>query len=584
MDRIAGAPSLVFDFPDGQGGRRRLGFVEPEGEVLALSFSEVRPALREVDGAARRGLYAAGYVAYEAAPAFDPALKVRDGSEIPLLWFGLYREPVDFTFREPSLGFSLSPWQPTTSREDYDRNIARIRQAIAEGITYQVNYTLRLEAEFEGDDWALYNRLKLAQGDGYCAYLDLGRFCILSASPELFFRREKDRIITRPMKGTVRRGRWNEEDQELSCWLAASEKNQAENVMIVDLLRNDLGRLAEIGSVRVPRLFEIERYRTVFQMTSTIDARIPPTTTLEDIMAALFPSGSVTGAPKVSTMDLIAQLEDRPRQVYCGSIGIVSPAGMAVFNVAIRTMLIDRDKGRAVYGVGGGIVWDSTAEDEYREALLKAAVLGDGWPRFDLLETLRWDGKSYFLLEAHLRRLARSAEYFDIPLSMEAIESALEKQAQSFPQQGRRVRLLVSPEGEVRVESDPLPAPSSVPLPVTLAPRPICRSNRFLYHKTTYRSFYDDLKRGRPEVFDVLLWNEEGELTEFTIGNLVLEMEGRFWTPPRESGLLPGVFRESLLRQGKIHERTLSMDDLGKSSSLWLINSLRGWVPVCLID
>jgi para-aminobenzoate synthetase/4-amino-4-deoxychorismate lyase len=269
--------------------------------------------------------------------------------------------------------------------------------------------------------------------------------------------------------------------------------------------------------------------------------------------------------------------------VYCGTIGLLTPEGEAVFNVAIRTVVVDSRTGRAEYGVGGGIVWDSVAEDEYQEALLKAALLGQEWPRFDLLETMRWEDGEYALLDSHLQRVAASARYFDIPFSVEAARAALEEHAQSFPQETRRVRLLVSPEGEVRVESASLPSPSPSSLPVALARKPIARSNRFLYHKTTHRSFYDEQRAAHPEAFDVLLWNEEGELTEFTIGNLIIEMDGGRWTPPRESGLLAGTLRAHLLDRGEIHERVLTQADLANASHLWLINAVRGWVPVHLV-
>jgi len=583
MDRPSDNPFLIFDFCDRQGRLRRLGFVNPSNIMVARSVDEIRPVLRAVHQAAGNGLYAAGYISYEAAPAFDPALVVRDGGEMPLLWFGLFHEPVEVASGHPEKGFHLSEWKPTVGREVYDRNIAAIREAIARGDTYQVNYTLRLRAGFEGDDFAFYDRLRQAQAANYCAYLNTGRYRILSASPELFFRWHGNHIVTRPMKGTVRRGRWTGEDDALSAWLSGSEKNRAENVMIVDLLRNDLGRIAEIGSVHVPQLFEIERYRTLFQMTSTIRATVPSCTTLEDVFAALFPSGSVTGAPKISTMELIASLEDLPRNVYCGSIGLVAPDGEAVFNVAIRTVVVDRQTGVAEYGVGGAITWDSTAEDEYKEALLKAALLAEEWPRFDLLETLRWEDGKYALLDRHLQRLTISARYFDIPLAIEAVKAALKEHAQSFPSEARRVRLLVSPEGRVRIESDPLPPLLQDSLPVALASKPISRSNRFLYHKTTHRSIYDEHHVARPDVFDVLLWNEEGELTEFTIGNLAIEMDGQRWTPPLESGLLAGTFRADLIDRGEIRERILTRADLESASRLWLINSVRGWVPVHLV-
>ena len=572
---------LVFDFADRRGRPRRLCFTRPDRVVAARSLAEVRPALREVEAAAASGLYAAGYVGYEAAPAFDPALAVREGSPLPLLWFGLFREPAP----QPTSArgdYQLTGWSASDDRPAYERNFAAAREAIARGDTYQFNYSFRLRARFEGDALAFYEQLASNQRAAYCAYLDTGAHRILSASPELFFRWDGRTIVTRPMKGTARRGLWPEEDEALGAWLAASEKNRAENVMIVDLMRSDLGRVARVGSVRVRDLCRVERYPTVFQMTSTVEARTRPRVSLEEVFAAAFPSGSVTGAPKVSTMRLIAALEDSPRGVYCGGVGLLTPRGEAVFNVAIRTVVIDSATGAAEYGVGGGLTWDSVGGDEYEEALAKATVLAARREPFRLLETMRLERGRYALLNRHLARLRASAGYFDIPVSVRAVRRALAEHARAFPAGERRARLLVSESGEARVESVPLEELPAGPRPVALAARPVSRTDRFLYHKTTRREVYDSRRRPHPEAFDVLLSNEEGELTEFTTGNLVVELEGRRWTPPRECGLLAGTMRAELLERGEIAEQTLTLSQLGEARSLWLINSVRGWVPVTL--
>jgi para-aminobenzoate synthetase/4-amino-4-deoxychorismate lyase len=581
MTRRPPNPSVVLDFLDDCGPHGRACFTRPTEIVVARSACEVRPALRRIEQAAARGMYAAGYVAYEAAQALDRAFVVRpDARVLPLLWFGIFDSPSEF---EPAGDgeFRLSEWTPSVCRAEYDRCVEAVRERLARGDTYQVNYTLRLRAGFKGDDFAFYERLRAAQRTRFGAYVnDGGRFRILSASPELFFRRRGTSIHTRPMKGTARRGRWREEDARLASWLAASEKNRAENVMIVDLLRNDLGRVAETGTVHVPALFEVERYPTLFQMVSTVTATLRPGTTLEEIFAALFPCGSVTGAPKVSTMRLIAALEDSPRGVYCGAVGFVAPGGDAVFNVAIRTVVIDTETGAAEYGVGGGITWDSTAADEYAEALDKAGLLAEEARGFDLLETMLLENGDYRLLEDHLARLAESAEYFDIPLSAELVRAALTEHAQCFTVGARRARLLVSTDGGVQVESEAIAETPTGRLQVALARTPVSKSERFLYHKTTRRRLYDERRAAHPEAFDVLLWNEEGELTEFTNGNLVLEVDGGRWTPPRECGLLAGTFRAGLLRRAEIGERVLMRADIGRASRCWLVNSVRGWVEV----
>ena len=575
-------PVLLFDFPEPSGQRCSLRFADPIKLIVARTLDEVRPALRAVQQAVDAGYYAGGYLAYEAAPAFDPALRVQPGTDLPLLWFGIFHAPIVDAPEPEAATFQLSSWQPNVNQATYHRNIATIRQAIAEGETYQTNYTLRLRASFSGDDFAFYRRLRAAQRADYCAYLKLGRFRVLSASPELFFHWRESQIVARPMKGTAKRGRWLAEDQAQTEWLAASEKNRAENLMILDLLRNDLGRVATVGSVHVPQLFAIERYPTLFQMTSTVAANTQPGTTLDDIFAALFPCGSITGAPKASTMSLIARLEDAPRGVYCGAIGFVSPQREAIFNVAIRTVVIDAENGAAEYGVGGGITWDSTPEDEYAEALAKAALLSEPAPSFALLETLRLDHGTYTLLERHLDRLDESARYFDIPIALPAVRAALDEHRDQWPHHSRRVRLLFAQDGAITIESTPLTTQPIERLPVTLATTPISRHNRWLFHKTTRRDVYERLQQ--PDVFDVLLWNEEDELTEFTIGNLVIELDGVRWTPPRASGLLAGTFRAQLLEQGEIHERVLTRDDLRLAERIWLINSVREWVPVYLVE
>ncbi len=572
--------AVVLDFKDDCGPGGRLRFTRPVEIVSAHSLEEVRPALREVERATARGLYAAGFVAYEAAPAFDRALRAKPGvPDLPLLWFGIFDRSSEIEVGGEG-EFRVSDWSPSVGRPEYVRSVEAVREAIARGDTYQVNYTLRLRARFEGDDFAFYERLRAAQRTRFGAYVNTGRFRVLSASPELFFRRRGSRVETRPMKGTAPRGRWREEDLCAAEQLAASEKDRAENLMIVDLLRNDLGRVAETGTVNVEELFKVERYPTVFQMTSTVAATLRGGTTLEDLFAALFPCGSVTGAPKVSTSRIIAALEDAPRGVYCGAVGFVAPGGDAAFNVAIRTVVVDAETGEAVYGTGGGVTWDSTPGGEYAEALAKTKVLTERAPDFELLETLRFDESGYRLLEEHLSRLEASADYFDFDITAGQAREELHRHAEGHAVGARRVRLLASADGRVRVESEPLAETPPAPRPVALALTPVDSSDRFLYHKTTRRGVYDARRAERPGLFDVLLWNERGELTEFTNGNLVVELEDGRWTPPRESGLLAGTFRAELLRLGEVSERVLTASELARAARVWFVNGVRGWVEV----
>jgi para-aminobenzoate synthetase/4-amino-4-deoxychorismate lyase len=561
-----------------QDGDRWLHFSDPVRVVTAATASEVRPALRRVVRAVEgEGLHAAGYIAYEAAPGFDPALAVRGPAPLPLLWFGLYRAPAAGE-RLPAGGpYTLGDWRPSQEIGDYRQTIARIKAAIARGDSYQVNYTMALHATWQGDPWGLFVDLTSSQRGGYAAYLDLATHAICSASPELFVEIDGDLVRCKPMKGTAPRGRTLAEDRQQIAALRASAKDQAENVMIVDMIRNDLGRIARFGSVHAPSLLEVERYPTLLQMTSTVEARSDEP--LDAILAALFPCASITGAPKVRTMQLIADLEGGPRGVYTGAIGYLAPGRRARFNVAIRTVVVDRAEGQASYGVGSGIVWDSDADAEYAECQLKTQVLTRRIPDFELLETMRWtaDG-GVARLERHLARLAGSAEYFGFAVNLPALRSRLMALAPAETPHPARVRVLVSRRGEVRLETHPLEL-SAAPPPVRLglARTAVDSGDLFLFHKTTHRRVYEEARAGRPDCDDVLLWNERGELTEATTANVVLALDGRLVTPPVACGLLAGVLRADLLERGAVEEERLTVDDLARCQGLYLVNSLRGW-------
>lgn len=586
MQQSACNPILIFNFADAE-YEQGMQFTHPVDIIAAYALDKVRPCIRQIESYIEQGFYAAGFLSYEAAPAFDPAMVVRPchTEHDPLLWFGIYEKPEPVQ-QPASLGaYHIGDWAPTVSKEMYKAQIDRIHKAIERGETYQVNYTMRMRAPFEGDAYAFYETLKSAQQAKYAAYLNMGQHKILSVSPELFFRIDDGNITTAPMKGTTHRGRWPAEDEAQMESLRHSEKDQAENVMIVDLLRNDLGRIAEIGSVHVTELFKVEPYPTVFQLTSTITAKLRQDANLTAILTALFPCGSVTGAPKVSTMKLIKALETHSRGVYCGTVGYLQPNGDAIFNVAIRTVEIDQKTHMATYGTGGGITWDSVADIEYQEAYTKTRVLTEPIDPFQLLETIRYEQGAYVLLERHLARLVESAQYFAIPLDLATLRSTLETYAHAFSAGERyRVRLLVGADGKVEIEHAPLTLATHASQPVTLAQRPMDPANRFFYHKTTHRDIYAVHRQDHPDVFDVLLWNPAGEITEFTIGNIVIKMDGALWTPPRACGLLAGTLRAELIANNVIQERILVRDALHRAEQIWLINSVRGWVPVHLID
>ncbi|NLF23994.1 MAG: aminodeoxychorismate synthase component I [Lentisphaerae bacterium] len=572
---------ILRDTPT-DGEPRWLAFADPVRVLSSHTPSGVLPLLRQVEEAVAAGLTAAGFLAYEAASAFDPAARTRPAQAaphgLPLAWFGLYRQAKLLAALPPAA--SPPPdlhWTPSESYPAFATRIERIRRAIAEGDTYQVNYTFRLRAAFAGDPWALFLALDAVQQGRYAAWLRLDHRTVCCTSPELFFRLDGDRILCRPMKGTAPRGATPAEDRALRAALRRSLKDQAENVMIVDMMRNDLGRLARPGTVRVPRRFRIEPYPTVWQMTSDVEAQTR--VGLADLFTALFPCASITGAPKIRTMELIAGLEDGPRGVYTGAIGFVAPGRRAQFNVAIRTVTVDQAAATAEYGTGGGIVWDSRAPSEYAEALAKSRILAAPPAGMCLFETLLWRPRTgWFLLRGHLRRLAASARLLGFRYDEEDLRRRLEASV-TGARSPRRVKLILPRGGPPVVETAPAPLPPEQPWRVTLARDPVDPDLPLLRHKTTCRGLYEAARAGRPGFDDVLLWNTRGELTESTIANLALRIGGRWYTPPLSAGLLPGVFRAHLLRANRVAERTLHVGDLRSAEALALFNSLRGWIP-----
>ena len=529
-------------------------------------------------------LHAAGYVSYEAAAGFDPALTTHAPGALPVCCFGLFHDPaVASALQRP--GPSRPPddrWSPATSRQRYVAAIAAIKEQIALGNTYQINYTTRLIADAIGDPWELFQRM--AWSAPYSAYLEFDDFAIVSASPELFFSLDGGRLLCRPMKGTAARGMTAADDRAIAATLAASAKNRAENVMITDMIRNDMGRVAQAGSVRAGPLFSLEKYPTVWQMTSTVTATTRAS--LPEVFAALFPCASVTGAPKASSMAIIASLEESPREVYTGAIGHVSPGGQATFSVAIRTAWIDRRSGRGIYGVGGGIVWDSNAEDEHAECVTKARVLSSVAEDadFELLETLLWADGAYFLLDYHLDRLGESAGYFDFAFDRSEVGALLGELGTRLGDGRYRVRLLCARDGTCRTMQTELPpAATALPRRVALAPAPVDRNDPFLYHKTTRRTVYERALTAAGDCDDVLLWNTDGCITESASANVVVTLGGQRYTPPLSSGLLAGTYRRRLLETGDVHEREIRVDELASADSVMLVNSVRGEMPVLLL-
>jgi para-aminobenzoate synthetase/4-amino-4-deoxychorismate lyase len=583
-------PEVMFGSHDIQTKGVHLRFSSPLTTYSANRLEEVVPLLKAAEAAGKSGAWVVLMLSYEAAPAFDEALKTHTPGFLSLAWAAVFDKPVTPETEPPIAreftagSYHLTAWEPQVTRAEYSEAVRSIRELIARGDTYQVNYTFPLVATFTGDPKSWYRDLCLAQSAEYCAYVDLGRFKILSLSPELFFERTGDLIRTKPMKGTINRGRWAEEDEELAQMLAESPKDRAENVMIVDLLRNDLGKVSLPGSVQVAKLFEIERFETLWQMTSTVESTLQMGVTFGELMAALFPCGSITGAPKIRTMEIIRELEPFPRGIYTGTIGFIRPGGDCVFNVAIRTVVLDSNTGAATFGVGGGITIDSTAEREYDECLLKSSFLTAPTPRFRLLESILLESGEFFLLSRHLERLKASAKYFNFHFPEEQVQCELKRAVATCPGDRWKIRLLLSKAGEIEINAIQLRSDRRVPLRVALAAQPVDPNDKFLFHKTTNRSIYYQALARRPDCDDVILWNERGEITESSVANVVLPIDGELFTPPQNSGLLAGTFRDQLLAEGKIREQVISVSELKQGRSLFLINSVQKWIEAVLVD
>ncbi len=591
-ERLRQPGTLWFEAtgPDERHGQSLL-FADPV-ELLPLYAGDDAAAwFGRLDSRLAAGCCLAGWMGYEAGTLLDPALAnclwpAEPGR--PLAWFGAYRAPERFA-REAVAAmdavpqgerFRLSCLEFDLPEAEYIRRVEALREEIAAGNVYQVNFTGRFSFAFEGSPLALYSSMKRQQPSPWSAFLNTGERFVLSFSPELFFTLEGLVAETMPMKGTAPRGATDEEDRAAREGLASCQKNRAENLMIVDLLRNDLGRICEPGSIGASGLFETLTYPTLHQMVSTVTGRLRDRLGLQELFRALFPSGSVTGAPKVRAMELVRSLETGPRGVYTGAIGFMLPEGRMAFNVAIRT--IELEGGRGVYGAGSGIVWDSDAQQEYRECMLKARILterADAAP--GIFETILWNG-AWLLLDDHLGRMEASSEAlglgFDRKAAMRSLE-ALEPRM-SAARGGFRVRLVLDRAEGVSASAEPfVPDRPGRPVQVMLASERVDSSDPMLRHKSTAREMYD---RAYREAIDrgfgeCLFLNERGEVTEGAISNVVARIDGRWVTPPESSGLLNGVFRRYLLRTRPwIAERALTIDDLGRADLLLLCNALRG--------
>ncbi|MBT5187767.1 MAG: aminodeoxychorismate synthase component I [Kordiimonadaceae bacterium] len=571
-------------------------YKEPREIISVHDPVELKAGFARIEAALARGFHVAGWFSYEAGLCLEGKLKglLPEKLDYPLIHMGVFKERQVFSsldadhywrgFENPT-GYELSDIKLSLSREEYEIAFNQIQEYLKAGDIYQVNYTQKASFKFAGSPQAFYAALRNAQAVEYAAYIECEDLSVLSLSPELFVKKMNDQLIAKPMKGTCRRGRTIEEDQLRSEELLSSDKERAENLMIVDLLRNDLSKIAQSGSVSVTKLFDVEKYRTLFTMTSTIEAKLGIKNTALDVMTSIFPCGSVTGAPKIRAQQIIDELEKGQRGIYTGAIGYFTPSGDMCFSVPIRTITLNNE-GEGELGIGGAVVADSRAEQEYDECLLKAQFVTKEHPSFALIESLLWtkdDGYRYMKL--HMDRIESSASYFSFKFNRLDIIKQLEEHSKYLGTGKYKVRLLLSKGGSISISSIKV-VDSHKPRNVILSREFINKYDPMRYHKTTDRRHYDEQLSKTIDCFDVLFMNEQLELTEGSYTNLFIEKEGVLYTPPQECGLLAGVMRHVIIEDNTIQtkEKKLFVEDLITADKVYLSNAVRGLISVNFIN
>jgi para-aminobenzoate synthetase / 4-amino-4-deoxychorismate lyase len=584
----ADAPFVLLDDARAKGASPSRLYARPVSTLSARTARELETLLSELSAAKSAGLHAAGFIAYEAGFALEAKLagKLEDRElPTPLAWFGLFDgyEEIDAKTLPTLLPDPAGAWigrlQPKVARGDYDAAFDAVERYITDGDIYQANLTFRAGAPYAGNPLALYATIRPRAAAGYGGVIWTGEQWFLSFSPELFFALKDGRVTTKPMKGTAARVADPIADDAAATEMRADPKQRAENLMIVDLLRNDLSRVAEAGSVEVPELFAVETYPTVHTMTSTVTARLAEGTGAVDLIRAIFPCGSITGAPKIRAMEIIDEIETAPRGIYCGSIGRVDASGDAAFNVAIRTFHLNEAEKRVSLGLGSGVVADSDGPAEWAECLAKGEFARVTRPDFDLIETMRFEPASGIArLELHLDRMKESARSLDFTFDRHEARNRLHA-ATFHLVDPAKLRLMASRGGALAIEVRPLPAEASEPWRVKIVPLPVDPQDFRLVHKTSDRAFYDEARRASG-VDEVLFAGPDGFLTEGSITALFVERDGKLMTPPVSRGLLPSALRRELLESGQALEADLRPDDL--DDGFLLGNSVRGLFPAKL--
>ena len=576
-----------------------LFFYDPVEILSTQDSSQVNNILDQVDKKVKEGFWAAGYISYEAGYSFEDKLNERRKYPFPLVWFGIFRKPffLDYSRKE------ILKWMDSISKKSYvsvtnldslnNKNyylqaVNKIKQYISQGDIYQANYTFKKRFWYDGDPFNMFCRLNITQPVGYSVYINNNNNAVLSLSPELFFSKDGNNVTVKPMKGTTKRGKTIVDDLRISRELSSCLKNRAENIMIVDLMRNDLGKISEIGSVKTTKLFDVASYSTLFQMTSTVKAEMREDLSYCELFKNIFPGGSVTGAPKIRAMEIIKETETEPRGIYTGGIGYISPSEKAVFNIAIRTLCLDKNAKTGELGIGSGIVADSDPEKEFEECVLKSNFMSGKYDEFKLIETMLWEKEKFFLLDLHINRLSESAGYFDFYCDKIFVINELRKISVDFDLDKKyKVRLLLDRYGNVSIETQVLNEQFfSGDNFIMVSGEKICSDSVFFYHKTTNRDFYyNHFQRYRQKgCFDVIFMNERDEITEGAISNVFIKKDGVYYTPPVHCGLLNGTFREFFIRENfhRVNEKVIYKTDLLSADEIILTNSVRGIVKVKL--
>ena len=574
--------------------KETLLFLKPIKVITCFKGKDLKEKIEEVESEINKGYYAAGFLSYEAGYFFEEALSTKRKYQFPLLWFGTYKHPLkvkqNFKESQKAPKVFLKEAAPNIDYKRYKADIKKVKRHIECGDVYQINYTFKDRFCYPGDWAELYMSLRKSQKVAYSAVIKFNNQIILSFSPELFFRKNKNIIETYPMKGTLKRGKDIKEDKQNILQLKNSVKDRSENLMIVDLLRNDFGRISETGSVKTKELFKIEKYETLLQMISIVRAKLKKDLSLNQLLGSVFPCGSVTGAPKIRAMQIIKDLEKEPRGIYTGSIGYLTPKKKAVFNVAIRTIVLDTLKKKVEMGIGSGIVYDSKVESEFQECLLKADFTKKTSSGFKLIETLLVKrNKKIDLLGYHLKRLKNSLKYFDFCYNEGVIKDKLQKHLKQLNNsKSYKLRLLYSKAGFLIISHSLLKENLHKDLKVVISEKRMNSNDVFLYHKTTNRSIYDNeykkaIKNGLAEI---LFLNEHKQVTEGAISNIIIKKKRYYYTPPLSCGLLNGVYRQYLMNKNNfpLKEKILYKKDLLKAEKIFICNSLRGLREVKLIS